>query len=159
MRPFNASRLTAQARLLFDHSAAQAALARASSGSDEVQALGSFTKVVLREDQVTYTESVEPAIHLLADKGFASANQEFLAALNEYHRGRYGDCLTKCGSAFKSTMKLICDRRRWAYQPTDQRGRSLCRREEFRDGRLLRVAAAHRRDYARPTRHGTWSWL
>jgi len=74
---------------------------------------------VLREDQVLHAEAVAPAIQLLADSGFSSANQEFLAALDDYRKGRYPDCLTKCGSAFESTMKLICARRKWAYQPTD----------------------------------------
>ena len=85
----------------------------------EVRALVSTPKVVLREHQVAHAEAVAPAIELLADKGFSSATQEFLAALEDYRKGRYGDCLTKCGAAFESTMKLICDRRKWAYQPTD----------------------------------------
>ncbi len=85
----------------------------------------SFPKIVFREHQVPYAEAVEPAIQLLADKGFSSANQEFLAALEDYRKGRYGDCLTKCGSAFESTMKLICDRREWAYKPTDAAGALL----------------------------------
>lgn len=61
--------------------------------------LVSYPRVVLREDQVLYTEAVEPTIHLLADQGFTSANREFLAALEDYRKGRHGDCLTKCGSA------------------------------------------------------------
>ncbi len=91
----------------------------------EVRALVSYPKVVLREDQVLHAEAVAPAIQLLADKGFSSANQEFLAALDDYRKGRYGDCLTKCGSAFESTLKLICARRKWAYQPTDTAGELL----------------------------------
>lgn len=85
----------------------------------EVQVIVSWPRVVLREHQVVYAEAIEPAIHLLADKGFTSANKEFLDALGDYRKGRYGDCLTKCGSAFESTMKLICRRRGWPYQETD----------------------------------------
>jgi hypothetical protein len=87
--------------------------------SQEVRALVSAPKVVLREHQVVHAEAVVPAIELLADRGFSSANQEYLAALEDYRKGRYSDCLTKCGSAFESTMKLICDRRQWTYQQTD----------------------------------------
>ena len=81
--------------------------------------LVSYPKVVLREDQVLHAEAVAPAIQLLGDRGFASANQEFLSGLEDYRKGRYGDCITKCGSAFESTMKLICTRRNWTYEQTD----------------------------------------
>src|SRR5207247_6277666 len=30
-----------------------------------------------------------------------------------------GDCLTKCGSAFESVLKVICTRKGWNYKQTD----------------------------------------
>jgi hypothetical protein len=39
--------------------------------------------------------------------------------LEDYRKGDYGDCLTKCSSAFESTMKIICDRRGWPYSQND----------------------------------------
>lgn len=88
-------------------------------GPREVQALVSYPRVIARDDQVPHAEAIEPTIQLLADRGFSSANREFLEALEDYRRGRHADCLTKCGSAFESTMKLICSRRGWPYQETD----------------------------------------
>jgi len=85
----------------------------------EVQHLVAHPRVVVRDHQVTYAEGINPALQLLADKGFSSANQEFLAALEDYRRGRHGDCLTKCCSAFESTMKLICARRGWPHSDKD----------------------------------------
>lgn len=76
-------------------------------------------RVILRQQQVPHAEAIEPALHLLADLGFSSANKEFLDALTEYRKGDYEDCLAKCGSAFESTMKLICEKRGWAYKQTD----------------------------------------
>jgi hypothetical protein len=76
-------------------------------------------RVVLRDHQVTFAEAISPALQLLADKGFASANREFLDALEDYRKGRHADCLTKCGSAFESTMKLICARRGWPHDDRD----------------------------------------
>ena len=120
-------------------------------GAREVSVLVSYPKVVLREDQALHAEAVAPTIQLLADSGFSSANQEFLAALDDYRKGRYGDCLTKCGSAFESTMKLICARRDWAYQPTDTAGELLrVVRAKFRDGCLLRATLAAHRYNAQP---------
>ena len=49
---------------------------------------------------------------LLRDKSFTSADQEFIEALEDYRKGDYGDCLTKCGSSLESTMKIICDRKK-----------------------------------------------
>jgi hypothetical protein len=37
----------------------------------------------------------------------------------DYRKGDISDCLTKCGSAFESVLKVICDRKGWAYQQTD----------------------------------------
>lgn len=65
------------------------------------------------------SEAIEPVLRLLSQPGLASANQEFLEALRHYRRGEYGDCLTECGSAFESTVKLICHRRGWTYKQTD----------------------------------------
>jgi hypothetical protein len=76
-------------------------------------------RVVLREQQITYAEAIEPTINLLTQAEFGTANMEFLAALTDYRKGEYEDCLTKCGSAFESTMKLICTMRGWPYRETD----------------------------------------
>lgn len=76
-------------------------------------------QVVLRDHQVTFAEAISPTLQLLADKGFTSANREFLDALEDYRKGRYADCLTKSCSAFESTMKLICARRGWPHSDRD----------------------------------------
>ena len=79
----------------------------------------SHPRVIRRDDEIVHREAIEPALHLLADKRFTSANQEFLDGLADFRKGDYGDCLTKCGSALESTMKLICDRNGWPYQQRD----------------------------------------
>lgn len=72
-------------------------------------------KVVRAEDEVTHTEAVAPALSVLAAPPLRAANLEFRDALDEYRKGHYGDCLTKCGSAFESVMKTICKRNRWSF--------------------------------------------
>jgi len=69
-----------------------------------------YPKVVRAEDEVTFSEALEPALSMLADTQFNVANIEFRDALEEYRRGDYGDCLTKCGSAFESVLKVLCQR-------------------------------------------------
>ncbi len=60
-----------------------------------------YPKVVRVDEQVTFTHAILPALAALADPAYNSANLEFRDALEDYRKGDYGDCLTKCGSAFE----------------------------------------------------------
>lgn len=91
----------------------------------EASVVVSYPKVVRRDDEVTYTWAIEPALILLRDNQFTSANQEFLDALADFRKGDYRDCLAKCGSAFESTMKIICDRKGWGCSQNDTASRLL----------------------------------
>jgi hypothetical protein len=81
--------------------------------------VGAFPQVVLKEHRLTHAESVAPVLHLLTSPEYASANAEFLDALQDYRHRDYCDCLTKCGSAFESVMKVVCDKNKWPYKHTD----------------------------------------
>jgi hypothetical protein len=85
----------------------------------DASVLVSYPRVIRRDDETTYNLAIEPTLTLLRARQFASANLEFLDALEDYRKGDYGDCLTKCGSAFESTMKIICDRNGWSYSQND----------------------------------------
>lgn len=84
-----------------------------------VTKVGAYPRVVLRENRLVHAKAVEPALLLLTDPAFASANNEFLEALEDYRKEDYGDCLTKCGSAFESVMKIICHKNDWPFEQTD----------------------------------------
>lgn len=85
----------------------------------DTYALVARPRVIARDDDVVFKESIAPALELLADRRFKAANLEFLDALEDFRKARYGDSLTKCCSAFESTMKLVCEARGWSYQPND----------------------------------------
>lgn len=72
-----------------------------------------YPKIIRAEDQTIHAESIQPALLALAAPHFEAANLEFRGALDEYRQGNYGDCLTKCGSAFESVMKSLCKRKNW----------------------------------------------
>lgn len=57
---------------------------------------------------------------MLSDPTFKVANLEFLDALNEYRRLEFGDCLTKCASAFESVLKTVCKKRKWRFEDKDR---------------------------------------
>jgi hypothetical protein len=75
---------------------------------------------ILRIDsEVMHEGTTVPALQLLQQPFLAGANQEFLAAHEHYRHGRYKECLNECLKAFESTMKAICDKRKWPYSQTD----------------------------------------
>jgi hypothetical protein len=81
-----------------------------------------YPKVIIKESEILEQQVIAPALQLLAQQHFASANAEFLAALEDYRKGDIGDCLVKCGSSLESVLKVICDKKKWPYKQTDTAG-------------------------------------
>jgi hypothetical protein len=74
--------------------------------------------IIIRVDsQYVQAEVVEPAIALLHAAGFQGPLDEFLKAHREYRRGDMKDAMNDALKAFESTMKAICDARRWSRGP------------------------------------------
>jgi hypothetical protein len=74
-------------------------------------------KIIRIDSQYLHAEVVKPALALLQDKGYKGANDEFLSAHEHYRKGEIKDCLTDCLSALESTLKSICTKRRWKFDP------------------------------------------
>lgn len=91
-----------------------------------------YPKVIRTDDQPTHTEAIEPALSVLAAPHLEAANLEFRDALDEYRKGHYGDCLTKCCSSFESVMKSLCKRNKW---PFDEKKDTA--------GSLLKIVLSH----------------
>ena len=87
--------------------------------------LTALPRIICSENQVLHETAIEPTLTLLANPAFASANKEFLAGLEDYRKGKYEDCVTKCGSSLESVMIIICDRKKWPYQRSDKAARLL----------------------------------
>lgn len=81
--------------------------------------LTEYPRIIRKENEVLHNEAIEPALHLLTATTFMSANAEFLKALEDHRKGDFSDCLTKCGSAFESTMKIICEKHAIPFKQTD----------------------------------------
>lgn len=81
--------------------------------------ISEFPKIIRRDNELVYKKALEPALEILSGKEFKHANQEFLAALEDHRKGDYRDCLTKCGSAFESTMKVLCKKTSISFKETD----------------------------------------
>jgi Domain of unknown function (DUF7014) len=78
-----------------------------------------YPKVIMKESETLHTTAISPALELLAQPHFGGANSEFRLALEDYRKGDFGDCLAKCGSAFESVLKVICQRKGCPYSQND----------------------------------------
>ena len=89
------------------------------AGTVETTRISSYPKIIRADDDVVHSEAVVPALSVLSAPHFEAANEEFRDALSEYRTGHYEDCLTKCGSAFESVLKVLCKRNGWPFKETD----------------------------------------
>lgn len=74
---------------------------------------GEFIRV---DDQYVHAEVVKPALALLAEPGFEKANEEFMTAHKHYRTGDTKDAVVAANRAFESTLKAICEKKRWPYE-------------------------------------------
>lgn len=72
-------------------------------------------QIVRVDSQYVHTEAVKPALTLLADPTFAGPQDEFLRAHEHYREGNHKEAVNEALKAFESTMKVICDARKWTY--------------------------------------------
>ena len=84
-------------------------------------------RIVRIDSEFLHTEAVEPALRLMYTQGYEGAFQEFILAQKHYRQGQdhYDDCLTNCGKSLESTLKTICDRRKWRYKASDTASKLL----------------------------------
>jgi hypothetical protein len=76
-------------------------------------------EIIRVDSQLLHTEVVKPVLRLLNEKSYQGAQQEFLSAYGHYRHGKNKEALNDCLKSFESTMKAICDKRKWTYQPKD----------------------------------------
>lgn len=74
-----------------------------------------YPRIIRVDEQVPHREAIQPALTALSAPHFKEANDEFLKALVHYRNDELPDCLTACGSALESVLKVICDRKKWEY--------------------------------------------
>lgn len=89
------------------------------SGAYPTSTLTAYPQVIRKDSEVLYRSAIQPVLQLLRESDFSAANKEFLEALEDFRKSDYGDCLTKCGSAFESVLKVLCARKKWPHSATD----------------------------------------
>jgi hypothetical protein len=76
-------------------------------------------EIIRIDSELVHVEAVKPALELLRDKRYSGAEQEFRSAYDHYRAGKTKEALTDALKAIESTMKVICNKRGWTFQPTD----------------------------------------
>lgn len=72
-------------------------------------------EIIRVDSQYIHAEVVKPAIALLQGANFAGASEEFLQAHEHYRAKKYPEAIAGALKSFESTMKGICDVRKWKY--------------------------------------------
>lgn len=85
-------------------------------------------EIIRVDSQIIHSEAVKPVLELLNDPRFQGANEEFLKAHEHYRHGNHKECLNECLKAFESTMKIICNKQGWNFEPkyTAQKLINIC---------------------------------
>jgi AbiJ N-terminal domain 4 len=82
-------------------------------------------EIIRVDSEYIHADAVKPALVLLRERQYEGANDEFLKAHEHYRHGRYKESLNECLKSFESTMKAICEQRKWPYNPTDTASRLI----------------------------------
>jgi hypothetical protein len=77
-------------------------------------------QLVRIDSELLHTEATVPAIRLLSEEGFEGPLQEFMSAHEHYRKGETKDANVDALNALESTLKAICDKRKWKYPPSAQ---------------------------------------
>jgi hypothetical protein len=71
--------------------------------------------IIRIDSELTHAEVMKPALSVLRQKGFESAQSEFLAAHQHYRQSNGSEALVECYKAFESVMKIIATKRGWKF--------------------------------------------
>lgn len=74
-------------------------------------------RIIRKDSEYIHEEIVKPALKILHNKRFTGPREEFLQAHNHYRKGDHKATLNECLKALESTMKCICNDRKWKYPP------------------------------------------
>lgn len=72
-------------------------------------------KIIRIDSKLLHKEVVKPALSFLSGKMYSGAEEEYLSAHSHYKEGKYKEAIVDCLKSFESTMKAICDKRKWSY--------------------------------------------
>lgn len=82
-------------------------------------------EIIRIDNTFIHKEIIKPALKLLYDEKFIGAEEEFRKAFESKRNGDNKNAILEAGKAFESTMKIICDKRGYAYNTTKDTAKTL----------------------------------
>ena len=73
---------------------------------------GSIVRV---DSEFIHSEVVQPVLRVLHDADYSGPQEEFLKAHEHYRAGKTKEAMNECVKSLESTIKVICDKKRWVY--------------------------------------------
>jgi Domain of unknown function (DUF7014)/AbiJ N-terminal domain 4 len=77
-------------------------------------------QIVRIDSEILHAEVTVPAMRLLHEEGFEGPLEEFMSAHEHYRQGETKDANVDALNALESTLKAICDKRKWKRSPSAQ---------------------------------------
>lgn len=77
------------------------------------------------DNKIIYKEYIKPALNLLFTAGFEGAEEEYEKAFKAKMRGDYKNAIVEAEKAFESTMKTICSKRAYPFDPVQDSAKKL----------------------------------
>nr|WP_249785396.1 MULTISPECIES: hypothetical protein [unclassified Bradyrhizobium] len=84
-------------------------------------------QIIRMDSEFVHAEAVVPSLAVLRGAEFRNAQDEFLSAFDHYRHGKYEEALVDCAKSFESTMKVICHKRGWPFDPNRSTASELVR--------------------------------
>lgn len=81
--------------------------------------------IIKIDSNLLHTEVIKPVLHFIHDENFKAVDEEYRLAYEHYRHGNLPDCLTNCGKAFESTLKIICTKKNWQFDPVKDTAKKL----------------------------------
>lgn len=72
-------------------------------------------ELIPKINEFIHTEIIKPALHLLNNKIFEGAEQEYFQAFEHYKKGQNKDAILNAIKAFESVLKSICQEMNYTY--------------------------------------------
>lgn len=75
--------------------------------------------IIQMSDEFNHKEVILPALNLLAEPRFATAQKEFLEAHSAFRARDYEKTLIECAKALEGVLKILAKKRKWGTKETD----------------------------------------
>lgn len=75
--------------------------------------------IIKIDNEFLYSTITKDVMIFLTGSDYVNVNEEYINAHKHFRDGNHKDCIVNCCKAFESTMKVICQKKKYAYSQTD----------------------------------------